>query len=259
MKKIGFVITLTLAALAGCVKETTIIGKNSVKQEDAVDRIAASNNRVQLGMGYLEKGQMPTAKYNFDQAIALNPSSIEAHLALAYYYENVGDLESTDSTYRKLMSLDGRNPDVLNNYGTFLCRQKNYVHAEELFLKAVEQPDYVKIDNTYENAGLCAAQSGDSAKAEKYFKLAYGYNPQQVRLLLDLADLSLSKKQPSQALSWIQQFKQKTGTDTADSLWIQLLAANQLGRIADVHVFGQALVSQFPSSAQAKKYQNNDY
>ena len=259
MKKIGIAITLMLVTLCGCVKETQIIGKNSVKQEDAVDRIAASKNRVQLGMGYLSQGQMPTAKYNFDKAIELNPSSVEAHLALAFYYQKVDDNVSAEKTYDRLLSLDSRNPDVLNNYGTFLCRNKKFDAAEKLFLKAVEQPDYIGIDDTYENAGLCAAASGNAIKAEKYFKLAYGYNPQQLRLLIDLASLALTNHHPAQAMQWANEYKQKLGADTADSLWIQLQAANQLGRVADLHVYGQALVAQFPSSVQAKKYQNNDY
>ena len=247
-----------IIALSGCVTETTIIGKNSVQQENSIDNAAAAKTRIQLGMGYLNKGQMAPAKYNFEKAIELAPDSADAYLAMAHYYQAVGDKVSAQKAYEKLMSGHGNNPDVLNNYGAFLCRNRNYSEADEMFMRAVAQPHYLKMDDSYENAGVCALQAGKKEKALEYYRLALGYNPHKVKLLLDLAEMALNANNPTEAESWLSTYRKKA-TDTPQSLWLSIRTAQAQGRIADSHIFGQTLVQQFPSSIQTKRYQNNDY
>ncbi|TXH62187.1 MAG: type IV pilus biogenesis/stability protein PilW [Tolumonas sp.] len=258
MKRHLPLIWTALIALSGCVTETTIIGKNSERQENSIDNANASKTRVELGMGYLNKGQMAPAKYNFEKAIEMAPNNAEAYLAMAYYYQTVGDKDSAEETYKTLLSGHGNDPDVLNNYGAFLCRNRNYAEADDMFMRAVAQPRYLKMDDSYENAGICALQSGQKVKAIEYYRKALSYNPNKVRLLLDLAKIALDDHKATEAESWLNAYREKAG-DSAQSLWLSLRAAQALGRIADTHVYGQALVQQFPSSTQAKRYQNNDY
>ena len=258
MKRHLPLIWTALIALSGCVTETTIIGKNSERQENAIDSANAAKTRIQLGMGYLNKGQMAPAKFNFEKAIELSPNDPDAYLAMAYYYETVGDRISAEKTYQKLLSGHGNNPDVLNNYGTFLCRNKNYSDADEMFMRAVAQPRYLKMDDSYENAGICAVQAGQKAKATEYYRKALSYNPNKAKLLLALAQIALDDHKPAEAESWLNSYRKKAG-DSAQSLWLSIRAAQALGKIAETHVYGQALVQQFPSSIQAKRYQNNDY
>ena len=190
MKRHLPLIWTALIALSGCVTETTIIGKNSERQENSIDNANASKTRVELGMGYLNKGQMAPAKYNFEKAIEMAPNNAEAYLAMAYYYQTVGDKDSAEETYKTLLSGHGNDPDVLNNYGAFLCRNRNYAEADDMFMRAVAQPRYLKMDDSYENAGICALQSGQKVKAIEYYRKALSYNPNKVRLLLDLAKIS---------------------------------------------------------------------
>ncbi len=258
MKRHLPLIWTALIVLSGCVTETTIIGKNSERQENSIDSANASKTRIELGMGYLNKGQMAPAKFNFEKAIELSPNSADAYLAMAYYYQMVGDKNSAETTYKKLLSGHGNNPDVLNNYGAFLCRNGNYADADEMFMRAVAQPHYLKMDDSYENAGICALQAGQKTKAIEYYRKALSYNPNKSKLLLGLAQITLEDHKAAEAESWLNAYRKKAG-DSAQSLWLSLRAAQALGKIAETHVYGQALVQQFPSSIQAKRYQNNEY
>ncbi len=125
-------------------------------------------------------------------------------------------------------------------------------------MRAIAQPHYLKMDDSYENAGICALKSGKKEKAQEYYKLALGYNPHKVRLLLDLAEMALDANKPADAELWLSSYRKKAN-DTPQSLWLSIRTAQAQGRIADTHLFGQTLVTQFPSSTQAKRYQNNDY
>lgn len=258
MKRHLLLLWAAIISLSGCVTETTIIGKNSERQENSIDGASAAKTRIELGMGYLNKGQMAPAKYNFEKAIEMAPNNADAYLAMAYYYQSVGDNASAQKTYEQLVSSHSNNPDVLNNYGTFLCRNHNYTEADEMFRRAVVQPHYLKMDDSYENAGICARQAGQNAKALEYYRLALGYNPNKVRLMLELAEMALDAHKPDEAQQILSTYRSKANP-TPQSLWLSLRTAQEQGHIADMHVFGQSLVQQFPSSIQAKRYQNNDY
>jgi len=254
-----FFIAWTLGILlSGCVSETTYIGKHSERTEQPIDRSSASRTRVDLGLGYLRKGDMVQAKYNLEKALQFDERNPDAHLALAYYFQQVGDLKSAEQSYRRLFALVGDHADGLNNYGVFLCGQKRYAEAEQAFLKALAQPTYVRMDDTYENAGYCAGLAGDKAKAKRYYQLAIGYNPRKPKALLELAALALDGGEPDEAGRALSQY-QAVAEENADSLWLRIRLAQTQGQLAQVHLYGGKLVRLFPNSDKAKRYLTNDY
>ena len=125
-------------------------------------------------------------------------------------------------------------------------------------MKAVAQPDYIRMDDTYENAAFCALQSGDKTKAAKYYDLAIGYRPNRGNLLLDAAELAIQMDNPDKAARYLQRYG-KGGKDSARSLWLKIELAQNKGELAQLHKYGNDLVQQFPQSDQAKRYLNNDY
>ena len=66
------------------------------------------------------------------------------------------------------MKLSDNRPDVLNNYGTFLCKQAKFEKAYQQFEQAVksEQPYYHQADSL-ENIVLCAKQEPNLAKVNE--------------------------------------------------------------------------------------------
>ncbi|WP_409422452.1 type IV pilus biogenesis/stability protein PilW [Pseudaeromonas sp. ZJS20] len=248
-----------LALLPGCVTETTYIGNNSTRSAQSINNVAAAKTRVELAVGYMKKGDMSQAKFNLDKALKMDPHNADAYLTLAYYYQKVGDLKAADETYRKLLSLHSADANAMNNYGVFLCKQKRYDDAERQFLKAVKQPDYVDMDDTFENAGYCAKQAGQKEKALQYFDQAVRYNPRKGHSWLAKAGLELDTNQREAAGVSLSRYAQLGLPETAESLWLRLRLAQELGELAQLHKFGGELVRRFPDSAQAKRYINNDY
>ena len=256
MKKSTLFVWALLLVLPGCVTETTFVGKDTVRSE--MDRKTAAKTRLNLGLGYLNKGDMTQAKFNLERAYSFDPSNPEISLAKAYYYQKVGDMKSAEESYRALISLDSSNPDAYNNYGVFLCSQKRYAEADDSFHKALEQPDYIRMDDTYENAAFCSLKSGNKSKAAEYYDLAIGYRPNRGKLLLEAAELAINMNQPDKAAAYLQRYS-KGGKDSARSLWLKLELAQSTGELAQLHKYGSELVQQFPRSDQAKRYLNNDY
>lgn len=248
-----------LVALPACVTETSYVGQTGTQHEVmGPDYKAAAKTRLDLGLQYLRKGNPEQAKFNLDRALQYDENNPEVYLGYAYFYQSVKDYTAAERSYRKVLELDPHAADAMNNYGAFLCARQRYDEADQMFNRTVLEPGYAKIADTYENAAICATQSGKNEKASEYYRLALGYNPRKPSLLLDLADISLTHNKPDDAQAYLTRYGE-VAVESPASLWLRLRLAQSLDRPAQLHQYGSQLVEQFPNSQQAKRYLANDY
>ena len=148
---------LVLLWLVGC---TTTTQKSEFQRSQAVEA------RLKLALAYLEQNDFPKAKQNIDKALSHDQQDYLPHSVLAYYYQQIGENSLAEETYQaaikmsKTQSQDqSPSPDVLNNYGTFLCRQGKFELAYPLFEQALmSKASYYNQADTLENMAICANQ-----------------------------------------------------------------------------------------------------
>ncbi len=100
MQKI-IMVTLVGLSVSGCVTERTYSGTDTPVAERRFDKVGAARERMQLGLTYLNRGNSEQAKYNLNKAVEYAPDMSEVHVAMAYYYQTVGDLDRTEASYRR--------------------------------------------------------------------------------------------------------------------------------------------------------------
>ncbi|EPV4797385.1 type 4a pilus biogenesis protein PilF, partial [Pseudomonas aeruginosa] len=110
---------LLAVGLTGCV---TSGDQNPLKTDKGRDE--ARDAYIQLGLGYLQRGNTEQAKVPLRKALEIDPSSADAHAALAVVFQTEMEPKLADEEYRKALASDSRNARVLNNYGGFLYEQK---------------------------------------------------------------------------------------------------------------------------------------
>ena len=132
LPRFSLILTLSLL-MTGCVTERTYTGTDIPVSERKLDKVAAARERLQLGLTYLNRGNSEQAKYNLDKALEYAPELEDVHTALAYYYQTVGDLVRTEESYMNAISTKDASGDSMNNFGVFLCQQKQYNKAEKMF------------------------------------------------------------------------------------------------------------------------------
>jgi len=157
------------------------------------NNIEASAINTQLGLAYLKQGNRQRAKQKILMALQESPNSLMANDAMAYYFENVQDMQHADYYYQQALQFYPESGAALNNYGAFLCRQKQYDLATSYFLKAAADLHYLNTGLIYENAGLCALSAKHYSEAKKYFKKALEYDPHLVQSKFELETLSHSR------------------------------------------------------------------
>ncbi len=185
---------------------------------------------TQLGVGYLQQGDTSRAKSKLLLAVKQDPSSADAWDSLAYFYENTGDNAKAAEYYRKAVSLAPKAGRSLNNYGVFLCQQKQYAESVSYFLAATQDQNYLTPGDAYENAGLCAEKIPDMVNAEQYFIKALQNDPDLPTSNLELAQISFKKGKFDFAQRYLERYN-KLAKPSAASLWLDI----QLARRSNDH------------------------
>ncbi|EGR0626602.1 type IV pilus biogenesis/stability protein PilW [Vibrio cholerae] len=215
-----------IIALAGCVTVTETAG--NATQSDPTEMAEA---RIALGLGYLENGSMIKARENLEKALQHAPDYYRSQLSMAHYYEAVGENDSARKMYRTALSEHPKNGNVLNNFGTFLCKQGEYDTADQYFRRAVEQPYYYLISASYENAGLCALKAGKTDNAREYFKRAIDHDPNRLLSILQLTKMEIEAGDYTPARLRLMDLNQRYGYQKA-SLTLLIELEKRAGNLA---------------------------
>ncbi|EAS77625.1 MULTISPECIES: type IV pilus biogenesis/stability protein PilW [Vibrio] len=216
--KLGTLILLSQFALVGCV---------TVKEDGSpvvkADPVAMAESRIALGLGYLNGGNMIRAHDNLQQALNHAPQYYRAQLSMAHYYETVGEDIKAEQMYKRSLRQHTKNGNVLNNYGTFLCKRGDFEKADQMFNRAIEQPYYYLIPASYENAAFCALKSQDKDKARYYFTRAIDHDPHRPKSILQLAKIEIDSGDYTEARIRLMRFNQMYGVKKPSlQLMIQL-------------------------------------
>ncbi|EGQ7947885.1 MULTISPECIES: type IV pilus biogenesis/stability protein PilW [Vibrio] len=218
--------TVTLSALM-LMTQFALVGCVTVKENGApivkADPVAMAESRIALGLGYLEGGNMIRAHDNLQQALSHAPQYYRAQLSMAHYYETVGEDAKAEDMYKRSLRQHTKNGNVLNNYGTFLCKRGDFQQADQMFNRAIEQPYYYLIPASYENAAFCALKSQDKDKAKYYFTRAIDHDPHRPKSILQLAKLEIESGNFTDARIRLMRFNQMYGVKkTSLQLMIEL-------------------------------------
>jgi type IV pilus assembly protein PilF len=179
----------------------------------SADTERAALAHMHLGMAYLDQGQRIRAKQKLLYARTLAPNIPSIHSSLGYYYEQIGDIDDAEKSYRKAVSKDKKNGDAHNHLGVFLCRHKQqYWAADREFQKALADPQYTQTSEVLENAGLCRRAAGSREEARNYFLRAYRQNPHSEHALLELSEMALEDHNTTEALQWLNLYEENNPT-----------------------------------------------
>ncbi|MDO4698988.1 MAG: type IV pilus biogenesis/stability protein PilW [Pasteurellaceae bacterium] len=177
---------VAICGLAACVSQTSPDHSPS-----SFNRSEAVKARINLALAYLEQNDLPKAKQNIDKALEHDRNDYLPHSVLAYYYQQIGDISQAEQSYQTALSLSEKQgnekqprPDVLNNYGTFLCKQGKFEQAYSQFEQALkgQQPYYHQAD-TLENIALCANRANHRQRQSEALKQLAKFDPARVATL----------------------------------------------------------------------------
>lgn len=235
------------------ISACTVPGSTKRSQSEADLKKAAKLN-VQLASGYIQRGDLEVAQAKLVKAIEQDDEYVPAYTTMAILMSMVGEPDKADDYYRMALGIDKKNPETLNNYGTFLCEQNKIDKAIKQFTKAISNQFYETPEKSHANLGYCLlkADSPDYVKAEQHLREALKVNPTMTSALLAMGELGIKTRRYLMARAYMQRYH-AVSQPTASSLWYQIQAEKALGDQKYYIKLSRELLKRFPSSSEARK------
>lgn len=127
-------------------------------------------------------------------------------------------MQQANALFKRAMQLDGKNPELLNNYGSHLCKQGNYQAAVAAFKAAIKNPLYQTPEFcAYTNAGICLQKAKIPQQAEGYYRKALEHNPQFSLALYQMAELEYARGENAKAQAFLYRYNERAQS-TAETL-----------------------------------------
>ena len=234
--------------LAGCVSTGNVDPLSTGKGRDE-----ARQAYVQLGLGYLQQGQMERAKAPLKKALELDSSDADANAALGLVFQAELEPELASQYYTKALSSRPRDARILNNYGGFLYEQKRYKEAYERFQQAADDNLYSERARVFENLGMTSLKLGNRDVALEEFTKALRLDRQQPRALLEMAELSYEDRHYVPARDYYDRFSQLSEQNARS-----LLLGTRLAKIYDdrnkAASYGLQLKRLYPGTPEYQQY-----
>ena len=228
------------ASLSGCA--TTSARENKSK---------AADYYAQLGAGYLQKNRLSLAKEYLEKALASNRNSSDAQHYYAVLQDRLGDHAQAGTYFRKAMQSDGKNPELLNNYGSHLCRHGRYEEAIAAFMAALNDPLYKTPEYAYTNAGICLQKHQKGGQAEGYFRRALERTPSFPLALYQMAELEFARGENAKAQAFLYRYNEQS-QETAETLLLCYKINRALHEPEQAEKCATNLMARFPNSDEAK-------
>ena len=204
---------------------------------------------TELGSLYFQDGNLIVALEELTIAISINPNYAQAYSTrgLVLYY--IKELESAEKDFKKALELDGKDPEISNNYGWFLCQIGKEKESIAYFQRAIKNPLYQTPETAYLNAGTCYIKLGDLASAEEYIGKNLRFNRENPQALYQLAVISYKQGNYDAAKKRLLDVVRLTDPN-AGVLWLFVKVSRRLGESEPENSFTSQLRRKYPDSPE---------
>lgn len=158
-----FAIALLFILVSGCASQAPW---------DKVDRDQQAKAYTNLGMGYLNQGQVVQGLQNFQKALKARSSYSEALHGTALALQQQGEFDLSEKYFKKALQTKGEKTAIRNNYAAFLFSQNRYDDARKQLKIASEDVYYQDRTLIFVNLGYVSIKLEQTDKALEYFQQA---------------------------------------------------------------------------------------
>jgi type IV pilus assembly protein PilF len=208
---------------------------------------ADAREHLLRGEQALRSGRPADAEAEARKALKIDERSELAHTLLALALERQGRAGSAGTHYARAAALAPASGPALNNYGSWLCLNGRAAESLAWFDRALEDRGYTSPASALANAGACATEGGQPARAERDLRAALGLDPQNAVALEALARHLYGRGVYFEARAFSQR-RLDAAPATPAALIIASQIEDKLGDKAAADRYVQRLRMEFPQA-----------
>ena len=257
--------TLLLASaaallMAGCAANPGTGGARAeiMTESDEPDNRKRARIRLELAANYFQQGQTNVALDELKQALTADPTFADAHNLRGVVYMRLNDNALAEDSFRRAMTLNPRDGDVLHNYGWLLCQQNRYSESTAMFARAIALPSYSAQPKTLMTQGLCQIRAGQIAEGERSLLQSYELDAGNPVTGYNLADVLFKRGNLAQAQFYLRRLN-NSNLANAETLWLGIRVERGLGNREAMSQLGDQLRKRFTQSREAAAYERGAF
>jgi type IV pilus assembly protein PilF len=164
----------------------------------------------------------------------------------------IGEDAKASASFERALNLTPNDPDVLNNFGWFLCQRSDTQRSMGMFQQALRVPLYSTPHRALLNAGICARKLGNLADAEQFLRQALQMQPQLQPALSNLADIAYRAGRYQDAGRYLSQYSKLQSMPDADMLLLAVRISRALGDKSNAESYLLQLERRYPDAPQTR-------
>lgn len=241
---------IAAALLAGCVAQTTIETR-AVQDSTLADSRRRAELHTSLAAQYYQRGNFVVAVEETRLALKDDPGYFPALNVRALIFMELREDAQARQAFEEALALAPRDPDVMNNFGWFLCLRGEGARGMEFFTRVLGDTMYTTPEKALLNAGLCSRIAGRNAEAEDYLRRAVVFRPDLAGALYSLAEIMYEKGSYKESENYLVRYM-RLGEPTLSALVLGVKLARAQGEKAAEDSMLQQLRRRFPDAPQTR-------
>ena len=252
-----------LASISGCASKVAGVGPTGSGVEmmtasDEPDARRRARIRLELAVGYFEQGQTTIALDELKQSIAADPTFGEAYNLRGLIYMRLNDFRFAEESFKKALSIDPQNANVVHNLGWLFCQQARYPESLALFSQALANPQYGERAKTLMAQGLCQIGAGRPADAELSLLKSYEFDAGNPVTAYNLAILLFQRGDYVRAQFYVRRLN-NSELANVESLWLGIKVERRMNNRDAMLQLATQLQKRFPQSRQSASYERSAF
>ena len=249
MSRLFAVFFLLLAA--GCATQSTLETR-PVTDTGGADNRRRAEVHTALAGEYYARGNFAVALSEARLALKDDSTYYPAHNVLALVFMELREDVMARESFDRALRISPNNPEVLNNFGWFLCLRSETQRGLEMMVRAAGDTQYTSPEKAWLSAGLCLRRAGRNNEAEDAFRRAVLIRPDLIGALYNLALISFERGEMKDAENYLMRYTRLSAPAIeALVLGVRIARAKQ-DKVAE-DSFMQQLRRRYPDAPQTRE------
>ncbi|MFZ2267139.1 MAG: type IV pilus biogenesis/stability protein PilW [Azonexus sp.] len=242
------------------VQAQTLDAPAQARNQNSSDPKNRARIHTELGAAYFQSGHMSAALDEFRIALDADSDYVQAYSIRGLVYGQLKEFDRAEADFRRALNLAPNDPEVNNNYGSFLCETGKERQSIAYFLQALKNPLYETPERAYTNAGTCALKAGDLDGAQRYLLTGLGMTRDGGGVVrLQLAQLFYLRGNNEEARIYLSDALKQMEPPTAAALWLGVRLERRLGNRNGESSYVSQLRSRYPMSEEYQEFLKGNF
>ena len=238
-------------SVAACTSQSTV-ETHAVTDSGGADASRRAPVHTALAGEYFARGNFRVALEETRLAIKDDPGYMAAYNMQGLVYMELREDVPAREAFDHALRLAPNNPEVLNNFGWFLCTRNDTARAVDMLKRAAADPLNATPDKALLSLGLCYKRMDRNADAEQALRQAVMLRPEFIGALYNLAILTYERGAYEDANNYLNRYM-RMSQPNLDALVLGVKISRARHDAAAEDSYMQQLRRRFPDARETQE------